>query len=64
MAKVIELKDLNIIECPCCKKTIQYEFKDIKCVHETFREGSWTVINCPNCNNEVQVDYFNGEIIR
>ena len=64
MAKVVEYKDLNLITCNHCGKLIQYERKDIRAVHDSLVEGCWTVINCPNCNNEIQVDYFNGKIIR
>lgn len=63
MAKIVDLIDLNIIKCRC-GKYIQYERSDVKPVHDNFIEGCWTVINCPKCNREIEVEYLDGELIR
>jgi RNase P subunit RPR2 len=56
MAKIIDLKENKIVICNHCHSFVQYEREDVECAYDPLVEGAWTIIKCPNCGHEIQVD--------
>ena len=54
MAKIIDLKEENIVHCHHCDKIIKYEDCDLKSPGILF-EGAFSTIVCPNCGRNVAV---------